>query len=144
MLRHPLAVSDFDEFSEGNSFQEVLDDLVAPKSAKRLLFCTGKLYYDLLKEKEDQKKKDVAIVRIEQLYPFPQKKLDAIIKKYNKAEKFWVQEESANMGAWDYLMRYWRKMDIELISRSATASPATGFKKVHDKQQADLTKRAIG
>jgi len=144
MLRHPLAVSDKTEFESGTNLQEVLDDPQATKTAKRLLFCSGKIYYDLLKEKEEHKKKDVAIVRVEQLYPFPENKLNAIIKKYSKAEKFWVQEESANMGSWDYLMRYWRHSDIELISRSATASPATGFKKVHDKQQIDLVKKAIG
>jgi len=144
MLRHPLAISNIEEFTKGHSFQEVIDDPEANKSAKRLLLCTGKLYYDLLKEKQEQKLKDVAIVRIEQLYPFPEKKINAIFDKYSKAEKFWVQEESANMGAWDYLLRYWRKIDIELISRSATASPATGFKKVHDKQQAELIQRALG
>jgi len=145
MLRHPMAISAKAEFAKGTSFQETIDDPKAdPKKVKRLLLCSGKFYYDLLKAKEEGKRDDVAIVRIEQLYPFPKKQVDAILSKYKSAEKFWAQEESANMGAWDYLMRYWRKTDIELISRMPTASPATGFKKVHEKQQADLIKRSMG
>ena len=145
MLRHPLAVSAKKEFAKGTRFQETIDDASAdPKKTKRLLMCSGKVYYDLLKAKEEGKRSDIAIVRVEQLYPFPQEQVEAIFSKYDKAEKFWVQEESANMGAWDYLMRYWRKTDISLISRAATASPATGFKKVHEKQQADLIKKALG
>ncbi len=145
MLRHPQAVSAMAEFETGTSFQEVIDDSsVKAKDVKRLLICSGKVYYDLLKAKEEGKRKDVAIVRMEQLYPFPQDQVDAILEKYKSASKYWVQEESANMGSWDYLMRYWRHTDIDLISRAATASPATGFKKVHEKQQADLIKRAIG
>jgi len=144
LLRHPKVVSDISEFETKNTFKEVLDDAKAtgPKT-KRLLICTGKVYYDLLAKKEADKRTDVAIVRIEQLYPFPQKQVDAIMKKYAKAEKFWVQEESANMGSWDYLMRYWRKTDIELISRKTTASPASGFKKKHDQQQIELVEKAF-
>ena len=144
MLRHPQAISDISEFETKNKFQEVIPDNDHPaKSSKRLLFCTGKIYYDLLKAREESGRKDVAIVRIEQLYPFPEKQVNAILKDYSKAEKFWVQEEPANMGAWDYLMRYWRRTDIELISRSASASPATGFKKVHDIQQKEIMDKAI-
>ena len=145
MLRHPLAVSDISEFEKGNKFQEVIDDSVAKaKDVKRLLICSGKVYYDLLKARDEAGKKDIAIVRLEQLYPFPEDQIKKILDKYKSASKYWVQEEAANMGAWDYLMRYWRRTDIELISRSAAASPATGFKKVHEKQQKDLIKRAIG
>ncbi len=152
MLRHPMAVSKVSEFTEGTRFQEVIDDLDAkPAKVKRLLFCSGKVYYDikagLVKEEKDGNKvyrDDIAVVRIEQLYPFPIDQINVVLDKYKKASKYWVQEESANMGAWDYLMRYWRHTDIELISRSASASPATGFKKIHDKQQADLVQRAIG
>ena len=83
-------------------------------------------------------------IKVSFLYPFPEDQINKILKKYDKAEKFWVQEESANMGAWDFLMRYWRHTDINLISRKASASPATGFKKVHDQQQADIVKEALG
>ena len=111
---------------------------------KRLLLCTGKLYYDLLAAKQENKLDNVAIVRIEQLYPFPKNQIDDVFAKYKNAEKFWVQEEPSNMGAWSYLMRYWRRENIELIGRSASASPATGFKKVHDKQQESLINKALG
>ena len=146
MLRHPKAVSGLADFETGTKFQEVIDDNNIGKTAdvKRLLICTGKVYYDLLAAKEEANRKDIAIVRLEQLYPFPQKQIDKILDKYKGASKYWVQEESANMGSWDYLMRYWRHTDIDLISRTATASPATGFKKVHEKQQAELVRRAIG
>ena len=144
-LRHPMAVSEFAEFETGTSFQEVIDDpKVKAKDVKRLIFCTGKIYFELLKAREENKQNDIAIVRLEQLYPFPQDQINKLLKKYESASKYWVQEESANMGSWDYLMRYWRRTDIDLISRPATASPATGFKKLHEKQQADLIKRALG
>jgi len=145
MLRHPRAVSDKKEFASGTKFQELIDDPTAKaKDVKRLLFCSGKVYYDLLAAKEENKRNDVAIVRLEQLYPLPEDQIAKVMKKYSKAKLFWVQEESANMGSWDYLMRYWRHTDIELISRKATASPATGFKKIHDAQQAELVKEALG
>jgi 2-oxoglutarate dehydrogenase E1 component len=144
MLRHPKAVSPIEDFETGSAFQEVIDDPKATaKKTNRLLFCSGKLYYDLLNAKEENKKDDVAIVRIEQLYPFPETKVNAILEKYKSAEKFWVQEESSNMGAWDFLMRYWRRKDIELISRDRTASPATGFKKIHEQQQAEIIAKAV-
>lgn len=145
MLRHPMAVSDISEFATGTRFQELIDDANAdPKKVKRLLLCTGKLYYDLLAGKQENKLDNVAIVRIEQLYPFPKNQIDDVFAKYKNAEKFWVQEEPSNMGAWNYLMRYWRRENIELIGRSASASPATGFKKVHDKQQESLINKALG
>jgi len=144
LLRHPLAVSSKDEFIGDTKFQEVIDDPKAKGSAKRLLFCTGKVYYELLSKKIEEKKDDVAIVRIEQLYPFPQDQVDAILKKYKGAEKFWVQEEPANMGAWSYLMRFWRNLDIQLVSKKASASPATGFKYIHEKLQAKLISDALG
>ncbi len=145
LLRHPMAVSDISDFTTNNAFKEVIDDSDAKASMiNRLLLCSGKVYYDLLNAKLEHKKDNVAIVRIEQLYPFPQKQLDDIFNKYNSAVKFWVQEESNNMGAWSFLLRYWRKTDIEVISRSASASPATGFKKIHDAQQEDLVNKALG
>lgn len=145
LLRHPKAVSAKEEFKTGTRFQEIIDDPMAEaKKTERLLLCTGKLYYDLLAEIEDKKIDNVALVRLEQLYPFPKEQVDKIFKKYAKAKKFWVQEESSNMGAWSFLLRYWRHEDIELISREASASPASGFKKIHDQQQEKLVKKALG
>ena len=143
-LRHPRAISSFDEITTKNGFAEVYDDADAKAaSVKKVLFCSGKVYYDLATKKDEEKAKHVAIVRLEQLYPFPQKQVDAIFKKYKKATFHWVQEESANMGAWSYLLRFWRNSPVDLISRKISASPATGFKKVHDKQQAELVDKAI-
>ena len=145
LLRHPLCISNLDEIAEGTDFQPIIADTeVSPKTAKRLLFCSGKIYYDLLEFRNTHKIKNVAIYRIEQLYPLDADAVRNIMNEYSKAEVFWVQEESANNGAWTYLMRYFRKDPIELISRKASASPATGFKKVHDQQQEDILKTAFG
>jgi 2-oxoglutarate dehydrogenase E1 component len=109
-----------------------------------VLLCSGKLYYELDEYRKANHRSDVAIIRVEQLYPLPQAEIQAELKKYGKAEVFWVQEESANMGAWPYLLGHFRRDPIELISRKASASPATGFKKVHDQQQEELIKSAFG
>ncbi|NRB62301.1 MAG: hypothetical protein HRU40_04585, partial [Saprospiraceae bacterium] len=85
----------------------------------------------------------VAIVRIEQLYPLPEKQLDAITKKYSEASFLWVQEEPSNMGAWQYMAMSYPKAELELISRKASASPATGFKKKHDEVQKAITKASF-
>jgi 2-oxoglutarate dehydrogenase E1 component len=144
LLRHPRCVSDISELTGKNTFVETYDDPVAkPAKVKRVIFCTGKVYYDLLAKQEDEKREDVAIARVEQLHPFPEDQIRKIISKYKKADVRWVQEESANMGYWDYIMRYMRKDPIELVSRPASASPATGFKKIHDQQQAELINTAF-
>jgi 2-oxoglutarate dehydrogenase E1 component len=145
LLRHPLCVSPIKEFETGNEFRPIIgENEIAKTKVKRVLFCSGKIYYDLLQYRIEQKITDTAIVRIEQLYPFPEKEVRSIMKGYAKAKKLWVQEESANNGAWGYLLNMFRKDDIDLVSRPASASPASGFKKVHDKQQADLIKEAFG
>jgi 2-oxoglutarate dehydrogenase E1 component len=143
MLRHPECVSTIEECTGTTSFMEVIPDTKV-KKASRLLFCSGKVYYELDEYRKNNNITDVAIVRIEQLYPLPEGEIRSIIKQYGKAEVFWVQEESANMGAWSYLMKYFRKDPIEVIARNETASPATGFKKVHDQQQEELLKTAFG
>src|SRR5690606_11009110 len=110
LLRHPKVVSTLNEFTDDSQFQEVIDDAWA-KSAnvRRVLFCTGKIYYDLLEKQQADNRKDVAIVRVEQLYPTPMDKLRAIRNKYKQAEEFlWVQEEPENMGAWPYICRKFR------------------------------------
>ena len=143
MLRHPECVSNIEECTGKTSFMEVIPDTKV-KKARRLLFCSGKVYYELDEYRRSHNINDVAIVRIEQLYPLPEAEIRSIIKQYGKAEVFWVQEESANMGAWSYLMKFFRKDPVEVIARSETASPATGFKKVHDQQQEELIKAAFG
>ncbi|WP_028296789.1 2-oxoglutarate dehydrogenase E1 component [Olivibacter sitiensis] len=146
LLRHPLVKSSQEEFTEGH-FQEVIDDgYVVNKDVKRVLFCTGKIYYDLLKKQQDDKRKDVAIVRVEQLYPAPTEKIRTIRNKYKNADKFfWVQEEPENMGAWPYICRKYRKTSVELdvISRRESSSTATGYSKQHNQQQLSLIARAF-
>jgi 2-oxoglutarate dehydrogenase E1 component len=138
LLRHPRCTSSLDELAKGR-FNEIIDDAVAdPKKVKKLVVCSGKLYYDLLEEKETGKHSHVALVRLEQLYPFPQAQFDDIVRKYKGARLIWVQEEPENMGAVAYLMRTQRKHAFEFISRSETGSPATGSSKRHAIEQKNL------
>jgi 2-oxoglutarate dehydrogenase E1 component len=147
LLRHPLCVSPLVDFTEGK-FQEIIDDAnVKSAAVKRVLFCSGKIYYELLEKQQKDQIKDVAIVRLEQLYPLPVEQMEAVYKKYKNAkEAVWVQEEPENMGAWPYLLRKLRKTifgDIELISRKESSSTATGFAKQHADQQAYILAKAF-
>ncbi|MEQ9166012.1 MAG: 2-oxoglutarate dehydrogenase E1 component, partial [Fulvivirga sp.] len=143
LLRHPLVVSPLKDFTKGG-FQEIIGDTYATaKKIRRVLLCTGKVYFDLLEEQQASKIKDVAIVRIEQLHPFPRKQFDALIKKYNDAEIVWVQEEPENMGYWTYLLRILSDVKMRVISRKSSASPATGYSKVHKKEQAAIVAKAF-
>lgn len=141
LLRHPLVVSPIKDFTNG-SFQEVIDDgIVNAKEVKKVVLCTGKVYYDLLEAQAKKKTKDVALVRVEQLHPFPEKQLNAVLKKYKGAKLVWTQEEPANMGYWSFMLRYMTGM--ELISRKASASPATGYSKVHKAEQEKIVSQAL-
>ncbi len=141
LLRHPKCVSPLESFSNGG-FQEVIDDANATK-VRRVLLCCGKVYYDLLAEKESKNISDVAIVRVEQLYPLPTWELEKIFSKYEGAEFCWVQEEAKNQGTWLHLARYDFPVKLRYIGRKSSASPATGFKKVHDKEQAAIVAEAF-
>jgi 2-oxoglutarate dehydrogenase E1 component len=147
LLRHPECVSSFDAFTGRTRFQEVLDDqeLSAKEQAgvKRLLMCSGKIYYDLDEYRKAKNRKDVAIVRIEQLYPYPDKQLEDIFKKYEKAQISWVQEEPENMGPWRYMYVKTGVRDLKCIARKSSASPATGYKKVHDDQSQQIIEEAF-
>ncbi|MDX1477400.1 MAG: 2-oxoglutarate dehydrogenase E1 component [Saprospiraceae bacterium] len=146
LLRHPLCVSSFEVFEDGQTFNEYYDDPeVGEKtgSLRKVLLCSGKVYYDLLKTKKKDGHDDVAIVRIEQLYPIPKRVLQTLEDRYGQARVVWVQEEPENMGAWTYIRGLLPFQDLQVVARKASASPATGFKKVHDKQQADLIERAF-
>lgn len=147
LLRSPQCVSKLEEFTEGG-FKEVIDDTyVNAAEVKHVLFCTGKIYYDLLEKQQGDKRKDTAIVRIEQLYPMPYDQLEAIRKKYKKATEFiWVQEEPENMGAWPYIARKFRKsaFNFEVISRKESSSTSTGFAKQHIRQQLYIIGKAFG
>jgi 2-oxoglutarate dehydrogenase E1 component len=143
LLRHPAVVSPLKEFTSGG-FQEVIDDAtVAAKDVKRVVLCSGKIYYDLLEAQTKRKSKDAALIRVEQLYPFPDKQLNAIFKKYKDAKVLWVQEEPANMGALSFIQRMLPGMAMEFISRKASASPATGYSKVHKAEQEKIVNQAF-
>jgi 2-oxoglutarate dehydrogenase E1 component len=111
----------------------VIDDNSADaKNVKRIAFCTGKIYYDLIERREKEGVNDIAFVRIEQLYPFPNKQVDAILKKYNNAKDYlWIQEESENAGAWRHIEHTIKPINLVYFGRDEMASPATGFSKRH-------------
>src|SRR5690606_9423433 len=120
------------------------DTFANPKKVKRILLCTGKIYYELLEKQQADKREDVAIIRVEQLHPLPQKQLDQLISQYSKSAKvFWVQEEPFNMGGWTYMLRMFTNQKMEVIARRSSASPSTGFSKVHTKEQAEIIRRAF-
>ena len=147
LLRHPLAVSDLKEMAAG-SFKEVLEDPDPIQSIRRILFCSGKIFYELLQKRRTIKKTDTGIVRLEQFYPFPEMQLKAAIHKYKRARQFiWVQEEPENMGAWFFVRTRLEKLigkPIEYIGRNASASPATGFPAIYRKEQDTVINTAFG
>jgi 2-oxoglutarate dehydrogenase E1 component len=148
LLRHPKCVSPAADIT-GGGFQELIDDAQADvKKVKRVLHCTGKIYYELLAKKEEDKRDDIAIIRLEQIYPIPIQQLENVFSKYKSAEHVWVQEEPANMGAWTYLLDRQFRMKGEvvykLVARKTSSSPATGNKKQHAIEVQDLMNRAFG
>ncbi|MDX1682411.1 MAG: 2-oxoglutarate dehydrogenase E1 component, partial [Phycisphaeraceae bacterium] len=152
LLRHPEATSDLEAFTEG-TFQRVLADNTAdddPGRIQRVLLCSGKVYYDLLERREELGREDVAIVRLEQLYPFPSEPLRAALAHYAEdISLVWVQEEPRNMGAWPYLRwiahtELFHRFDLTGITRETSASPATGSSAAHKQEQQELVDRAFG
>jgi 2-oxoglutarate dehydrogenase E1 component len=155
LLRHKLAVSSLAEMAEGSGFRTVLpeiDPIAEASAVKRVVLCSGKVYYDLLAERREQKIDAVAILRLEQLYPFPALTLPKLLAPYRQAEVVWCQEEPANMGAWSYVDRRIEavlgEIDIaakraRYVGRHEAASPATGSAKKHAAQQAALVRAAL-
>ncbi len=139
LLRHPKCVSSLDELA-GDSFMELIDDNnVDIKEVRRIVFCSGKIYYDLLEEKEKHNATDIALIRIEQLHPFPVKQVEKIIKKYkNSMLNLWVQEEPINMGPWRHVHDEFTEFEIYPIGRQPSGSPATGLYKIHQVQQKEI------
>ncbi len=155
LLRHKLCVSPLADFAEGSSFKFVIpetDELVAAEKVKRVVICSGKVYYDLLAERRERGIKDVALVRLEQLYPFPAKTLQAAIEGYKNAEVVWCQEEPENSGGWNFVDRriegvltclgYAAKRP-RYVGRVRMASPAPGLAKAHAAEQAALVNEAL-
>lgn len=148
LLRHPKVVSPIEEFSRGH-FQKILADDVPPQNVKRILLCTGKIYYELLAYREQHRRDDTAIIRLEQLYPLRDELLEKILSPYaTGTPALWVQEEPFNMGAWRYLHEKFGKhlfgrLPFAPISRHESASPATGSSAAHKLEQQQLIERAF-
>ncbi|NQV56750.1 MAG: 2-oxoglutarate dehydrogenase E1 component, partial [Rhodospirillales bacterium] len=158
LLRHKLNISTLEEMGPGTHFRRVLretDDLAPDKKIRRVVLCSGKVYYDLLQARRDQGIDDVVIIRVEQLYPWPRDGIARQLARYPTADVTWCQEESANMGAWNFVMRRIEYILEDLvdaghahrrpiyIGRAASASPATGSLKAHNAQQSLLVEQAL-
>lgn len=139
MLRHPLCVSSLNDFAQGK-FLEVIGDPLVQK-ARKVLFCSGKIYYELFQEREKRKASDIALVRIELLYPFPSASVKEVLQKYNSTEIYWVQEEHSNMGSWSYIRPFFD--GIKYIGRDRSASPAAGSVALHKKQLEQIMTEAF-
>ncbi len=156
LLRHKLAVSPVADLAEGSRFRFVIpeiDEIAPPEKVRRVVLCSGKVYYDLLTERRAHQENDVAIVRLEQLYPFPETTLGRVLAPYTNADVVWCQEEPENMGAWNFVDRRIEKVLGRLdsrvrrpvfVGREAAASPATGSARAHAREQATLVAAAIG
>ncbi len=145
LLRHPRCVSTVEDFTQ-HSFQPVLDDphVVNPRDVQAIMFCTGKIYYELEERRQQLGRDDVAIVRLEQLYPLPADWIMQVIREYPNAKKYlWVQEEPANMGAWPFLRRKFTLARLDVVARKESPSPATGFHRVHVQEQEEILQQAF-
>ncbi|HEX3994340.1 MAG TPA: 2-oxoglutarate dehydrogenase E1 component, partial [Acetobacteraceae bacterium] len=156
LLRHKLAVSPVSDMAEGSRFQFVIpeiDDIAPAEQVRRVIICSGKVYYDLLQERRAKEIKDIAIVRLEQIHPFPENTLGRVLKPYISADVVWCQEEPENMGSWNFVDRRIERVLHRLemksyrpvyVGREAAASPATGLARTHMAQQARLVTTALG
>ena len=165
LLRHKRCVSDILEFSKKSTFHRVLEDDAYSKinnllelkkrddQIKKVVMCSGKIYYDLIEAREKYKNNKVTFVRLEQLYPFPAKTLANILKRYSKASFFWCQEEPMNMGPWNTVRNYiqWSlnyikadNKEIKYIGRKPAASPASGYLKKHLAEQNEILEKVVG
>lgn len=126
LLRHPKAVNPIEDFAKG-SFQEVINDTIAPKKVTKLVFCTGKFYYELLEERDSTKREDVALIRVEQLFPLHEEKIQKVIDLYPNAKEYvWAQEEPKNMGAWSFMLQRFNRVKLNVASRKYYSVPAAG------------------
>jgi len=139
LLRHPLCVSTLDELENG-SFMPVIDDSDNDlDEVRRVVLCSGKIYYDLLARKQKLGAKDIALVRLDQIFPFPEKEIDRILKKYkNNMLTLWVQEEPENMGAWYFIRNALKDTEVIPVTRQPSGSPATGLFKLHEISQNEI------
>lgn len=152
ILRHKLATSSLEDLGNGH-FQNVVDDnSVDGQSVRRLIFCSGKVYYHLLEERDSRSIKDIALIRLEQLYPFPDKELDEILTRYTGLKStIWCQEEPMNQGAWyssqhhmrNAVQRHDNSLDLNYAGRDGSAAPASGYMSVHLDEQKKFINEAL-
>jgi 2-oxoglutarate dehydrogenase E1 component len=150
MLRLPAAASSLDDLIKG-SFREVLfeKDALDPAKVKRIVFCTGKVYYDLLAARRERKLEQVALIRLEELYPFPEEQVREVLDRYGHAQEIvWAQEEPKNMGSWFFVAPLLhdllpKKARLRYVGRPAAASPAVGSHHIHDHEQKHLVNDAL-
>lgn len=145
LLRHPKVVSPLEEMADG-TFQPIIDDATADASkVEKLVLCSGKIYYELLAKKEELQIDNIALVRLEQIYPLQKDKIEEIFSKYsNRKELLWVQEEPENMGSWAYILRNFRDTGIQVISPVASGSPAPGSHKMFERNQNAIINKVFG
>ncbi|MBT9259701.1 MAG: 2-oxoglutarate dehydrogenase E1 component [Clostridiales bacterium] len=149
LLRHPLARSTLEEFTQGG-FHPVLDDPLVddPGEVRRVLLCSGKVYVDLLARRQKEPRRDLACIRVEQLYPFPRRELEKVLRRYEKSETYvWLQEEPRNMGAWTFMAPRLKAILGEeplYVGRPPLASPAEGFAELHQRVQEEILREALG
>ena len=163
LLRHKRCVSDISEFTTKSTFHRVLEDdsfikknnlikLDSNKKIKKVVMCSGKIYYDLLEAREKFKNSQVVLVRLEQLYPFPAKTLANILKRYKNAKFLWCQEEPKNMGAWNTVRNYidrtleminFKDINVKYVGRQASSSTATGNANKHLAQQKEILEKIL-
>jgi 2-oxoglutarate dehydrogenase E1 component len=144
LLRHPKVTSPIKEFTDGRFRELILDNGADPEKVTRVVLCSGKIYYDLAEAREKEKISDVAIFRIEQLHPLPKKKILEALESFKGVEILWVQEEPENMGYWTYIVRMlYRYLKMDVIARKHSASPATGYMKVHQEEQKSIINKAL-
>ena len=163
LLRHKRCISNISEFTSKSSFHRVLEDdayfeenklisLEKDKKIKKVVMCSGKIYYDLIEAREKSKKNDVVLIRLEQLYPFPAKTLANVLKRYKKAKFIWCQEEPKNMGAWNAMRNYidrtleminFKDINVKYVGRKASSSTATGNANKHLAQQKEILEKIL-
>jgi 2-oxoglutarate dehydrogenase E1 component len=143
LLRHPKVISTLDQLAYG-AFEPVIDDAHTEGEITRVVFCTGKVYFELLEEKEKLNATDVALIRIEELYPFPKDHVNALIKKYHSALIWlWVQEEPENMGAWNFIRDQINLPELKVVARRRTATTAVGLQAIHKMEQQEIIQKVF-
>jgi 2-oxoglutarate dehydrogenase E1 component len=151
ILRHKLATSSLEELANGE-FQNVIGDSIDPAKARRVVLCSGKVYYHLLEERVERGIDDIALIRLEQLYPFPDAELEEILRPYSNIEDIiWCQEEPMNQGAWyssqhhmrHVIQRLMPQLNISYVGRESSAAPASGYMSVHLEEQKKFIDQAL-